>query len=435
MIKCLICNREFKDKVCLSQHISRNHKESTSQEYYDKYLNTEDLKCPHCDNKRKFIRFVTGYRETCCSKECHQKQKDSNFLKKYGVKNPNQLQEVKNKKAKKCLETYGVDNNFKSKEIQEISKHTKKENYGDENYNNPLKRKETCLEKYNVINPGCLESTKIKRNATRLERYGDEHYVNDNLAKHTKKERYGDENYNNRPEAIKTSQKLYNTDYPSQSNVIKIKKINTSLLHYNVIHPWKSSIIKEQIKRTNLKNIGVENYSQSKEFKNLWKDKGFIFSVMLKRYESQKKNGTFNTSKPEAILYNLLCELFNNNNVEKQYHSEQYPFNCDFYIKSLDLYIEYNGSWTHGFKPFDIFKVEHINRIKEMVLKSNELNFKNKPKQYYTNAIKVWTESDVKKRETAKQNNLNYIEIFNNNCFINLNNILDTYKGGYLCLI
>lgn len=33
--------------------------------------------------------------------------------------------------------------------------------------------------------------------------------------------------------------------------------------------------------------------------------------------------------------------------------------------------------------------------------------------KYYKNAIQVWTVSDPLKRETAKKNNLNYIEFWN----------------------
>lgn len=32
--------------------------------------------------------------------------------------------------------------------------------------------------------------------------------------------------------------------------------------------------------------------------------------------------------------------------------------------------------------------------------------------EYYKNAIKVWTKRDVKKREIARKNNLNYLEIY-----------------------
>ena len=61
--------------------------------------------------------------------------------------------------------------------------------------------------------------------------------------------------------------------------------------------------------------------------------------------------------------------------------SDLYPFHCDFYIPSLNLYIEYNGSWTHGKHPFDSLSKEDQNRLKEM--KAKAVNSK-----YYNNAIK-----------------------------------------------
>ena len=30
-----------------------------------------------------------------------------------------------------------------------------------------------------------------------------------------------------------------------------------------------------------------------------------------------------------------------------------YPFACDFYIVSEDKFIEFQGHWTHGKKPFN----------------------------------------------------------------------------------
>lgn len=39
---------------------------------------------------------------------------------------------------------------------------------------------------------------------------------------------------------------------------------------------------------------------------------------------------------------------------------------------------------------------------------------KGESSKYYIAAIKVWTITDVKKRKKAKDNNLNYIELFGN---------------------
>ena len=65
-----------------------------------------------------------------------------------------------------------------------------------------------------------------------------------------------------------------------------------------------------------------------------------------KNFLTQKKNGTINTSKTEKELEAELRKIFPD--LKTQYKSEVYPFACDYYIPSLDLYIEYNGFITHN---------------------------------------------------------------------------------------
>ena len=58
-------------------------------------------------------------------------------------------------------------------------------------------------------------------------------------------------------------------------------------------------------------------------------------------------------SKSEDRVYDFLTSKFGKEDIERQYRSNSYPFSCDFYIKSLDLYIECNFGWTHGKHWFD----------------------------------------------------------------------------------
>ena len=69
----------------------------------------------------------------------------------------------------------------------------------------------------------------------------------------------------------------------------------------------------------------------------------------------------------------------------------------------MDLYIEYQGLWTHGLKPFE-GTAEDLQKV--------EL-WKNRKTKYYKMAIDTWTRRDVKKRKLAKENNLNWLEFFN----------------------
>ena len=112
--------------------------------------------------------------------------------------------------------------------------------------------------------------------------------------------------------------------------------------------------------------------------------------------------------------------LSEEDDIKRQYKSKLYPFACDFYIKSLDLYIECNGHWSHGWYnnkclgSFDKDNPEHI-KILEL--------YKNKNTKYYRNVIKVWTDLDVRKLETFKKNKLNY------KIFWNLKEVEDWIRG------
>ena len=89
--------------------------------------------------------------------------------------------------------------------------------------------------------------------------------------------------------------------------------------------------------------------------------------------------------------------------VRRNYKSEQYPYACDFYIPSSDLYIECNFHWTHGDHAYNENDYNDKLRLEYMKYKNNT---------YYDNAINTWTIRDVNKRNTAKANNLNYIEFW-----------------------
>ena len=122
-----------------------------------------------------------------------------------------------------------------------------------------------------------------------------------------------------------------------------------------------------------------------------------------KNFKTKKRNGTMNTSKSEEMSYVLLVERFGANDILRQYKSEEYPFACDFYIKSRNIYIECNYCWTHGQHPFDpssdadTLKLEH---------------WKSKGTKYYMNAVDTWTRRDVNKRNAATNAKLNYYAFY-----------------------
>ena len=122
-----------------------------------------------------------------------------------------------------------------------------------------------------------------------------------------------------------------------------------------------------------------------------------------KRYETLRRNHTFNTSKIEETIYEKLIDIYGKSDVLREYKDKyRYPYRCDFYIKSLDLFIEVQGYYTHGKEPYDQNSISH----QILVQKYKE--------RYGPNcqAIVIWTIKDVEKRNKAKENNLKYLEIF-----------------------
>lgn len=162
---------------------------------------------------------------------------------------------------------------------------------------------------------------------------------------------------------------------------------------HNII---KSDIVQSKTKQTCLNKYGVLYPVQTKV-------------VQDKIYRTKKRNHTVNSSKIEEKMYRLLIEYFGIDDVIHQYkHDERYPFMCDFYIKSIDLFIELNASWTHGRHWFD------ENNMDDILTLSKWLQKKNDGSSYYSAAIETWTVRDVKKRKIAIKNNLNYVVFWKN---------------------
>ena len=67
-------------------------------------------------------------------------------------------------------------------------------------------------------------------------------------------------------------------------------------------------------------------------------------SMVEKMTKSKELNGTFNISTPELDYKKYLENKYGQENVLTQYRDPRYPYRCDFYIRSLDLFLELNLS-------------------------------------------------------------------------------------------
>ena len=255
-----------------------------------------------------------------------------------------------------------------------------KKSYSKEKQVEILKKQEkTMLEKYGVRHNWCAEaSDDINGRGTIKKLYGGigagsaiikEHIEQNNLKKYGKK-------YWLNPEKFKET------------------------------YAKKTEEEKEKIRKAKaegvFKKYGVYSYYQSAEYLNLYKDPEWEARRIARINASKKNNATYNVSKNEKILEKLLRIVFPD--LQTQYNSVEYPFNCDFYIPSKQLYVEYNEHWTHGYKPFENTEedLQRLEKYKEKIESS----------AYYKMFFDVWTKKDPLKRETAKKNNLNWLEFF-----------------------
>ena len=165
------------------------------------------------------------------------------------------------------------------------------------------------------------------------------------------------------------------------------------------------------------KGTGKDPWNKGAVGKQVAWNKGMTFKMSdearlqmtAKQYETRKKNGTLCKKEMTGIekrKYDELVSKYGKENVITQFYDEKrYPFKCDFYIKSEDLFIELHGNWTHGQMPYYEDDEKCVKKLKEW-------KEKEKTSKYYTNAIYTWTDLDVRKRETAIKNNLNFCFIY-----------------------
>ena len=379
-------------------NISQEYKEYLDNRYTDSQSLRETIKRiqynieirPVCVICGKPVKFLNGkknqlFNKTCCKE--HANMLDGITVKKVLkdiYSDVNKKQEINNKIRETCLLKYG-----------------------DEHYSNRIKAKETCLQRYGVTSPLKSEIFKQKSKETCLQRYGVEYtgQIPEKIEKTHKAclEKYG-------VDSVFKVQKFRN-----QSLDTCIKKYASNEDDINsIVNIGQLKYVKDKIKNTCLEKYGVENPMQTQYYKNLISSILSSNEIQKKIYNTKLKNHSFNISYQEDICFDLLKEKYSD--CIRQYKSELYPFNCDFYIPSLDLYIEYNGSHYHHYHPFDINDdndINELNRLKEKAENSNA--HKNGKKSQYDNVIYTWTILDLKKRNIAQQNNLNYIEFWNIN--------------------
>lgn len=393
MYTCLECNKQYNTLNSLSRHIGTH---MSQEEYYNKYLkkSDQDGKCIICGKRTKFRKFKYS---NCCSQSCRNtyinnnrteeerkilsekiskthksekvllKTKQTN-IERYGVPYTTQNKVVQEKRRQTCQKKYGTDYSFQAESVKKKIQQSIHEHYGEKGLGAAEIRQKTiatCQERYGTNSGGASQQAQEKIKKTNLEHYGVESSFQADEVKDKIK---------------KTCQKKYGVNCASQAEIVKKKIAKTTLEKYGVRCQYQRPDLRAKLSNP---------------------------EVIAKKYETKRKNGTFNTSKPENRCYNLLHSIYPN--IKRSYKSKQYPYLCDFYIPELDLYIECHFFWTHGGHFFDPNNSEDLAKLEK---------WKSKHSKFYDNAIKNWTVRDPKKLKYAQQNNLNYLVCWTEEEFI-----------------
>ena len=325
--------------------------------------------CKWCGGHVSFNGYHKGsmYYSACCCSSCHAKYtKDKRFktnIKKYGRKNFGSAEKVK----EYWINNYGVDNPAKTDFVKRKMRETNLRKYGfncsSKSEIVKEKSKQTCLKRYGVEYPGQIEEAKEKSKKTCLEKYGSEYYIG--------------------------------------SKDCLEKTIEFSKQNYNVDWFTKSKEIKNKAKETMLRRYGVEYSMQIPKNKEYMSYLMSSYEMQERRYNTMKRNHTFNSSSTEEEFFLYIKSRFPK--VIRQYKDKnRYPYFCDFYIPELDYFIELQGYYTHGKHPFDPNSNEDLQLIEYYKKKYGE----------DCQLITIWSIKDVEKRECAKRNNLNFKEVW-----------------------
>ena len=133
--------------------------------------------------------------------------------------------------------------------------------------------------------------------------------------------------------------------------------------------------------------------------------------AILKANITRNKHQSHTKSKAEDNFYSKLLFQFKEEDIVRHYVDViKYPFECDFYIKSKDLYIEYQGHQTHGDEPFDLTNLNHTQKLVEYEQKGVDMS--------------TWTMRDPKKLKVATTSGIKLLLVYPKNNFY----LLKEYK-------
>ena len=388
----------------------------------------------------KRTRFKDFKYKQFCSTQCGLKSEKT----REHMSNVNSSESVLAKMRETCRQRYGTDYAGQNKDVHDkqmvsleqtlVAKHGSIEAFKEHQSEllrsgeaNAKIRKSLAEKKDELSKIRSSEEWKQKYNDTIIERFGSIDEFSDHRVR---KACAGYDSYDDFKKDVDAKKKKTilekHSSLEEYNAMCREKQMETILAKYGSIEAFeahrKETIIAKygslEAYMAHRKEILIAKYGSVKEYNKRIREKQK--DTIISKYGSieaynkaitdaisatKRKNNTFATSSTEEYISQKLFDA----GIEymRQYKCERYPFHCDFYLVDYDLFIEIQAIWTHGRKPFNPDDPECQKTLKEWQDKA-------KTSQFYINAIEVWTDKDVKKREAAKASNINYLEIFSN---------------------
>lgn len=310
------------------------------------------------------------------------------------VINTNKLKKTKEQRAE-CrkrtnLEKYGVVNPFQSEEVKDKIKDTIKNRYGVSHVSQSdeikAKKRATSMEHYGVDNPNKSEEVKRKKSETYRERYGVSSHLQSEIIK---------------ARIIQTNLEKYGTKHPMQSDEVKQKIHNTFIEKYGRDRYTQVSIPEESIKILHNKDL-LTSYilnlpSEERTIRNLSSKLGYSTTAIGSVCEQYGIDNLIYRPKIGRSSYEIEIQKFlEDSGISNLVHNKRIisPYEIDLYSDEYKVGIEFNGDYWHsteklesnyhqmksllakekGIFIYHIFEHEWNNEITSKIIKSQLLN-------------------------------------------------------------
>lgn len=119
--------------------------------------------------------------------------------------------------------------------------------------------------------------------------------------------------------------------------------------HNNIIKYGVDNVAKLSLTISKMHQTNIERYGAKSPLKHpaVYQRVDWA-SAVRKNHEAMKRNGSYRKSKAEDRMYDLLVQNFGVTNVERQAKPDGTNWPIDFYVRSINTWIQVDGVYWHG---------------------------------------------------------------------------------------